>query len=182
MQRMNKIKSDLASRLNNKLNQSIADGTYRGWLYHAIEETKRILTQDLSLSGWDGVGWSLAPPNPQWGNRFESIAAMRGGDSEHWIVERLKRLESYTPVIRYYASYGESSPVTKEVYRQRDGGVIVAAGLALRGFADGRPAFIVEQIQRSELTMLMVRDISQQMCDMGNAILRKIMEVEREQN
>ena len=129
------------------------------------------LPKTLVLSGWDGIGWSLLPPNPQWGDRFESIAAMRGGDSERWIIERLKRLESYTPVIRYYASYGEASPLTKEVYRKRDGGVIVAAGLCIQGFMSGAPAPTVKGIQSSELTMMMIRDIAQQMCDLGNDIL-----------
>src|SRR5580658_971066 len=84
------------------------------------------------------------------------------------MIEFLTRYKNYLPMFRYYASYGGADRVSREVFRLQDGGVIVAAGIAMIG-RDGTPPWLtVEEVQSSEPMGVMIRDMAQRMCDMGN--------------
>jgi len=132
---------------------------------YAREETLRIITQPIEFSGWDGVGyscmvWEAVPP------RCESFFGLRGSPIQP-MLDAIEKHKNHPPMMRYYVAYGGADKLDKEVYRLRKGLVTVVAQSMIRGYRDGTPAPTVEEIQASELTMLMVREMCQKIVDAG---------------
>lgn len=136
------------------------------WSQQAIEEVGDILANPVTKTGWDGIGYSvlLQPEDRNAERNAVSSYGLRYGD--HHLPNLLRWVEQHQDglgLIRYYAAYGPASPLDREVICVTNGPITVRAKILFYAYGDGTPAPTVGQIHSSDLTMTMIREMSEQM-------------------
>jgi hypothetical protein len=128
------------------------------WVEQAITEAINMITQPVELTGWDGVGYSVAKRDKEHCICLSSYGLRGGKDQAENLIKWIRENKDGLPVIRYYVSYGGASTVHQELYRLHMGVTVVAA-LIITGSTDGRPVPSVQEIQSNAPTMQMVREM-----------------------
>jgi len=129
------------------------------WVEGAEAEARNIFYQPMNKTGWVGVGYSVVIWDEA---RSASFFALR--EQEQMIADffiTLREHQEHWPAVRYYAALEGASPLTNELLRLECPLVTIVAQLVLRERS-------VAQTLASKLTMIMVRDVSQQMLDALN--------------